>query len=96
MTPFTLWADISAGAGETFTRISATFLNKYLEKGMDVFAATIRQPTFPEAEVKQMISEFVQYNNPRKMDISELANALPIFSHLVLRIRWAGILTLYR
>jgi predicted Zn-dependent peptidase len=72
-TLYPMATDISAGASETFTRVSATFLNKYLDKGMDVFAATIRQPTFLEAEVKQMISEFVQYNKPTKMDISELA-----------------------
>ncbi|MGD0711338.1 MAG: pitrilysin family protein [Bacteroidales bacterium] len=78
-TLYPMGASISAGAGASYTRISATFLNKYLDKGMDVFAATIRQPTFPEAEVKQMISEFVQYNNPRKMDISELAQRFAYF-----------------
>ena len=66
-------AGISASANENYTYIMATFLNKDLDKGMDVFANTILHPTFPETEVKQMIDEFVQYNNPLKMDISELA-----------------------
>jgi zinc protease len=72
-TLYPMSANISAGANENYTRISATFLNSDLDKGMDVFASTIRNPTFPEVEVKQMIDEFVQYNNPLKMDISELA-----------------------
>jgi len=71
---YPMGADITAGANDNFTRITATFLNSDLDKGMEIYAATIRQPTFPEAEVKQMISEFIQYNNPNKMDISQIAN----------------------
>jgi len=65
---------ISASANDNYTVISSTFLNRDLDKAMEIFAATMRQPTFPEVEVKQQIAEFMQYNNPRKMDITELAS----------------------
>jgi zinc protease len=67
-------ANIESSANDNFSRISATFLNSDLDKGMEIYAATIRQPTFPESEIKQYISEFIQYNNTNKMDISDLAS----------------------
>jgi len=70
---YSMGTTMSANANEKYTTVSCSFLNRDIDAGLDVFAAAVRQPLFPAEEVKQQISEFMQYNNPKKMDISELA-----------------------
>ncbi len=76
---FKLGTGISATTNENFTTVSARFLNDNLDKGMDVFSSVIMKPLFPDEELKQYISQTVDFNNINKMDIGSLAN---VFSNL--------------
>jgi predicted Zn-dependent peptidase len=71
---FSLGANINSSSGINNSSVSLMVTNKNLEKGIDVFSNAFRFPTFPAEEVKQEISQFVQYNNPKKLDIGDLAN----------------------
>lgn len=70
---YTMGTDISSYSNDNFTKISAIFLNRDLETGFDIFAAAVRQPVFPDADVRQSISEYGQFNKSSKMDINVLA-----------------------
>jgi zinc protease len=46
-----------SGAGADFTTISAEFLTKDLNKGLDLFADALLQPTFPQEEVDKSLAQ---------------------------------------
>jgi len=46
-----------AGAGPDFTTISAEFLTKDLARGLDLFAAAMLHPTFPQEETDKLIAQ---------------------------------------
>jgi zinc protease len=46
-----------AGAGSDFTSISAEFMTKDLDKGLDLFSDAVLRPTFPQAEVDKLLAQ---------------------------------------
>jgi predicted Zn-dependent peptidase len=48
---------LSFGAGTDFTSGSAEFIKKDLDKGLDLVADTLLNPTFPEDEVKKLLTQ---------------------------------------
>ncbi len=76
---FKLGTGIGATANENYTTVSARFLNENLDKGLDIFSSVIMKPLFPDEELKQYISQTVDFNNINKMDIGNLAS---VFSNL--------------
>ena len=76
---FKLGTGISASSNENYTTVSARFLNENLEQGFDLFSSVIMKPLFPDEELKQYISQTVDFNNLNKMDIGNLAS---VFSNL--------------
>ena len=77
---FKMGTGISANANEKFTMVSAKFLTKDLDKGMDIFSSVITKPTFPDEDLKQQISQLVDFNNINKLDIGDLSR---VFSDLM-------------
>ncbi len=72
-------ATLTAGSNTNFSSVNIQFLNKDQEKAVDLFASAVLSPTFPAAELKELINQKVTYSNPRKMDITQLGE---IFSDL--------------
>lgn len=75
---FTLGSSINTSAGNIYTSIDAGFLNDSLETGIEIFSESILHPSFPDKEIKQNLSQLVDYNNPAKVDVNQQAN---IFSN---------------
>lgn len=71
---FKLGGDLGSRVGKDYTTISANFLSKDFDAGMDLFSAAILQPSFKKEKLDQAISYYVDYNNPSKMDIAALAD----------------------
>ncbi len=71
---FKLGGDLGSSAGKDYTTITANFLSKDFDAGMDLFSAAILQPTFKKDKLDQSISYYIDYNNPAKMDIAALAD----------------------
>lgn len=46
-----------AGAGSDFTGISAEFMTKDLDRGLDLFCDALLHPTFPQPEVDKLLSQ---------------------------------------
>ncbi len=78
---FKLGGEMSSSSGKDKTTISANFLTKDFDQGMDLFSSAILHPTFSKDKLELMISYLVDYNNHNKMDIADLAG---IFSDLFL------------
>lgn len=78
---FVLGGDLSSNSGKDYTSVSANFLSKDIDKGMDLFSSAILKPLFKKERVEQIISYYKDYNNPSKMDISALAS---VFGNLFL------------
>jgi zinc protease len=49
----------NAGANADFTSVSAEFLTKDLDRGMDLFADALLHPTFPQNEVDKLLAQDV-------------------------------------
>src|ERR1051326_3459464 len=64
---------ISASANDTYTLLRADFLNRDIDKAMELMSAVFLTPKFPKEEIATMLQRQVDYNNPKKMDISQLA-----------------------
>ncbi len=77
---FRMGTGISANANENYTTVTAKFLTKDLDKGMDIFSAAIMKPLFPDEDLKQEISQLVDFNNLEKLDIGNMAS---VFSDLM-------------
>lgn len=71
---FKLGGTMSASDNEDNTTISADFLTKDFDLGMDLFSSAILHPLFNKEKLDQEISQIIDYNNPNKMDISDLAD----------------------
>ncbi len=65
---------ISCEANDTYTKLSCDLLNKDLDKGMELLSAILLKPKFPKEDVATMIKQQIDYNNPKKMDISDLVD----------------------
>lgn len=78
---FKLGGELSSSSGKDHTTISANFLTRDFDTGMDLFSSAILKPLFDKEKVSLMISYLIDYNNPSKMDISELAE---VFTDLFL------------
>lgn len=71
---FKLGGALNASDGKDYTTISADFLTKDFDTGMDLFSSAILHPLFNKEKLDQEISQIIDYNNPNKMDISDLAD----------------------
>jgi zinc protease len=65
---------LSISANKNFTLMQAEFLNKDIEKGMDLVAAVLLKPLFPKDEIDQTRGFELSQNKPSKMDIGDLAD----------------------
>ncbi|HLG03382.1 MAG TPA: pitrilysin family protein [Bacteroidia bacterium] len=65
---------ISSGSNSNYSVVSASFLNRDVEKGMDLLAAALTKPTLPQVEIDEMKGFNLAQNKPSKMDIGQLAS----------------------
>ena len=65
---------LSISANENFTLAQAEFLNKDIEKGMDLISSVLLKPLFPEADINEQKGFELSQNKPSKMDIGNLAD----------------------
>lgn len=72
---------MASGSDKDYTVVNANCLTRDLDKMMDLFSAAIMTPTFKKEKLDLMISGLIDYNNPQKMDIAELAD---VFSDLAI------------
>jgi len=70
---FKLGGDMNSSSTFDYTTIGANFLTKYFDAGMDLFSSAILHPLFDKDKLAQEISYMIDYNNPSKMDIADLA-----------------------
>lgn len=59
-------------ANDNFTAVHLSFPNNDAERAMDLISATLLKPKFPQEELKQHVSQQLNYNNPTRMDITAL------------------------
>jgi len=64
-----------AGAGSDFTYISAEFLTKDLDKGLDLFSDAVLQPTFPQDEVDKLLAQSIDAVKASKDDPDSVLGA---------------------
>jgi zinc protease len=70
-----------SGASPDFTTISAEFLTKDLNKGLDLFADALLQPTFPQEEVDKSLAQSLDGVKGSKDDPRQV---LPIYYYAYL------------
>lgn len=70
---FKLGGDLKSGSDFDHTVIAANFLSKDIDPAMDLFSSAILHPTFSKEKLDQDVSFMIDYNNPAKMDIANLA-----------------------
>lgn len=68
-----LGSGITPSSNDNFTKLSMRFLNKDATIAMDLFSNIILKPLFSADEIKLQIEQTLDYNNPYKMDIGDLA-----------------------
>jgi zinc protease len=66
-------ATMDASSNDNFSKIKIRFLSKDAAQMLDVFSSALLKPLFPADEFKQQIEETLDYNNPYKMDITDIA-----------------------
>lgn len=76
---FKLGGDMGHDVNKDNTATTANFLSKDLDQGMDLFSSAILHPSFKKDKLDQMISQYIDYNSPTKMDVEALAD---VFSDL--------------
>ena len=76
---FKLGGELNSNSTFDHTTINANFLSKDFDTGMDLFSSAVLHPLFDKDKLDQEISYLVDYNNPSKMDISNLTD---VFSDL--------------
>ena len=64
-----------AGAGADFTTVSAEFLTKDLNKGLELFADALLQPTFPQEEVDKSLAQTLDAVKGAKDDPQQVLSA---------------------
>ncbi len=65
---------ISASSNKNFTQLTAQFLNKDIEQGMELASYVLLKPAFPQQEIDEVKGFALSQNKPSKMDIGDLAN----------------------
>lgn len=66
--------NINASSNKNFTVLTGEFLNRDIEKGMDIIADVLLHPSFPQADIDEMKNYELSQNKPSKMDIGDLAD----------------------
>ena len=69
---------ISCSSNDSYTQVRADFLNKDLDKAVELISAILLTPKFPKEDIATMIRRQIDYNNPKKMDITAL---IDVFSN---------------
>ncbi|HUL16269.1 MAG TPA: pitrilysin family protein [Terriglobales bacterium] len=64
-----------AGAGSDFTYLSAEFLTKDLNKGLDLFSDALLEPTFPQGEVDKLLAQSIDGVKASKDDPDSVLGA---------------------
>jgi zinc protease len=65
--------DINSSSNKNFTLVSGEFLNRDIEKGMDIISDILLHPSFPQADIDEGKNFELSQNKPSKMDIGALA-----------------------
>lgn len=76
---FALGSELKVSSNFDYTSISGNFLSKDATLAFSLLSAAIQQPLFNKEQISQYISYLTDYNNPSKMDISQLAD---VYSNL--------------
>jgi predicted Zn-dependent peptidase len=76
---FAIGATISKSASFDRTTIETSFLSKDAATGIDLMSAAILQPLFDKEKVVQYLSYLTDYNNPAKLNISQMTS---VYSNL--------------
>lgn len=71
---FKLGGELGHDVNKDNTAITADFLSKDFDLGMDLFSSAVLHPTFNKEKLDQMISQYIDYNTPTKMDVANLAD----------------------
>ncbi len=71
---FKLGGDLNHDVNKDNTAITANFLAKDFDQGMDLFSSAILHPGFKKEKLDLMISQYIDYNTPSKMDVANLAD----------------------
>lgn len=66
---FKMGTTLDVDVNENFTSVESAFTEKDYDAGLALMAASVISPAFNEAEIKQYISQILDYNNPMKLDI---------------------------
>jgi predicted Zn-dependent peptidase len=69
-----LGSSISPVCNDNFTELKMRFLDKDASTAMELFSNILLKPTLAEDKIKIRIEELLNYNNPYKMDISDIAD----------------------
>lgn len=64
---------IDAQANKNFTTVSAEFLNKDIDDGIEMLASVFLHPSFPQQDIEEIRGFTLSSNKPAKMDIGDLA-----------------------
>jgi zinc protease len=70
---YRLGGNISISPGDNVTAVSGAFLNKDIEKGMDLLSGVMLNPLFPLQDIEEIKGFEMSQNKPAKMDIGALA-----------------------
>ncbi|HET6990530.1 MAG TPA: pitrilysin family protein [Bacteroidia bacterium] len=70
---FRMGGDINSSSNKNFTVLSGEFLNKDIDKGMDIISSILLHPAFPQQDIDEEKNFELSQNKPAKMDISALA-----------------------
>lgn len=76
---FAIGVELNANSNFDNTSISANVLSKDATVAFDLLSSAILQPLFDKDKMAQYISYMIDYNNPSKMDISNIAS---VYSNL--------------
>lgn len=71
---FKLGGNLDFDMNKDNTAITANFLTKDFDAGMDLFSSAILRPTFNKEKVDLLISQYIDYGLTSKMDVSQLAD----------------------
>jgi len=67
-----LGGQFNVSTNDNYSKFTMTFPNEESERALDLLSAALLKPAFAESEVKQFVSEQLNYNNPSRMDIAGL------------------------
>ncbi|MCX6310706.1 MAG: pitrilysin family protein [Bacteroidetes bacterium] len=71
---FRTGARLSSSSNENFTLLSGEFLNRDIDKGMDILSSVLLHPVFPQQDIDEQRGYEISQNKPSKMDIGDLAD----------------------